>query len=121
MKKSTEFTVNRATWLRGDANKSALLDVEGRMCCMGFYAEACGITRDRILEVGNIRDVAFEDPEYRALESDVVFGGHSMYSAIPADENVYNINDRSDIDDVTREGMLTEVLAARGVTVHFVD
>ena len=121
MKKSTEFTVSRATWLRGDANKSALLDAEGHMCCMGFYAESCGVTRDSMHEVGSIRDIAFEDLALRALEMNVVFGGRSMYSEIPADENVYNINDRSDIDDATREGMLTEVLAARGVTVHFVD
>ncbi len=47
----TSFTVDRATWLHGEgSNKSYLRRVEdGKMCCLGFMALACGLPEASIL------------------------------------------------------------------------
>lgn len=123
MKRSTEFTVSRATWLRGNASDSMLLDGRGRMCCMGFYARSCGLPDIDLLESMRIRDALGQEQKgaLEELERDVVFGGKSRYSPIDVDENVYAVNDASYMSDADREAALTTLLAERGITVHFVD
>lgn len=124
MRKSTEFTVSRAAWLRGDADSSMLLDGRGRMCCMGFYLRSCGVPEVDLLESMCIRDALGQESkgDLEELERDVGFGGKSRYSDdLSSAENIYAVNDDSSIPDGEREALLTALLAERGVTVHFVD
>src|ERR1700728_1509858 len=44
-----KFTVVRKDWYRGKGNeKSCLVNNANRLCCLGFYAEACGLDRQTI-------------------------------------------------------------------------
>lgn len=43
MKEVKSFTIDRAKW-----GKGACLNEDGTMCCLGFYAKACGLTNSDI-------------------------------------------------------------------------
>jgi hypothetical protein len=45
-----DFTIKRSLWLRGEGStKSRLLrESDGKMCCLGQYALACGLSRSQI-------------------------------------------------------------------------
>lgn len=49
--KLTEFTINREEWVRGGEDAALLLS-DGRMCCLGIAAKACGLSDDVLLDVG---------------------------------------------------------------------
>lgn len=41
--------IDRTRWLRGEPHKSKLLrESDGKMCCLGFHALACGYTEEQI-------------------------------------------------------------------------
>ena len=42
------FTVYRNKWNRGSPTASHLLGNGGKMCCLGFLAEQCGVPRKAI-------------------------------------------------------------------------
>lgn len=45
-----ELTIDRSLWYRGQGGDSSKLErTDGRRCCIGFYALACGLTRKEIL------------------------------------------------------------------------
>lgn len=49
MNEKKVLVINRPQWLRGQGSyQSRLLDWDGRMCCLGFDALACGLTNDDI-------------------------------------------------------------------------
>lgn len=117
--KATEFTVKRSDWYRGrGASGSRLLRTDGMMCCMGFYAEACGIPPERLVGQSSLSQIK----ELRGLEDEVVCGGKISRPGFDSTrESLYVVNDSSTIPDDEREARLTHLLAERGVTVHFVD
>ncbi len=52
-----EFEVDRSKWVHGRKNTetlgaTSLLNENGNMCCLGFYAKACGATKESILGHG---------------------------------------------------------------------
>ena len=57
--KVVEFWIDRSRWARKDQlglntnGVSQLLNPEGGMCCLGFYARACGVSPDKILNMGS--------------------------------------------------------------------
>jgi len=88
IKKATEFTVVRSKWFRGNHRGSMLLrPTDGRMCCMGFYALACGATEDQISELRSLAEL--DDETMDAIELNVVFGGNPDTQGM----QVYNLND----------------------------
>lgn len=107
IKKATEFTVVRDKWLRGEgAQKSYLLRrSDGKMCCMGFYALACGYDVEDIVGVKSLSMLGVAGGQ---LEHDVI--------ALHDYTSVYSINDNSG-----DEKEIAARLAVRGVTVTFVD
>lgn len=48
-KKPTQFTIKRSRWGRGTGNGSLLKPSNGLLCCLGFYALACGATESQIV------------------------------------------------------------------------
>lgn len=49
IRKPKEFTIDRRKWLRGKGKEfSKLLRSNGEMCCVGFYAKACGLSDNAI-------------------------------------------------------------------------
>lgn len=51
MNKLTEFVIDRSKWARGKSGASLLMK-DGRMCCLGIAAKACGVSDGIIYEVG---------------------------------------------------------------------
>ena len=45
-----KFIIDRNTWLRGEGeDQSKLLrESDGKMCCLGFYSLACGLSKEQI-------------------------------------------------------------------------
>lgn len=60
----TTFTIDREKWLRGGLSPIAsatpiplLLDDQGRRCCLGFYAQACGLSDEQLANVSDPSEV----------------------------------------------------------------
>ena len=121
LKLPTEFTVSRKNWLRGDEDNSMLRDRSGKMCCMGFYAKACGYTDDEIRNEGDLGALALEADDSLHGIKDQLLKFHKSILTGENGQGVYAINDSDNINDATRESLLKARLAKHGVTVHFVD
>lgn len=119
------LTIERSKWIRGDAFDTALLNDNGKMCCLGFDAIACGLPAALIDGRGNpdgIDDRALENfPDYlksrRFIADDF---GITRQSAIV--DRAIKHNDDNDIDDEAREHLVRNDLIALGWDdVVFVD
>lgn len=125
------FVIKRSEWTGQNAYQDAgcpqgnglkVTNDDGsivKRCCLGFYAEACGIP--------NISGAYIYDPN-----SNYLFGGGiaSSYAASTlASGGRYNqladfaasINDATNEDDETKEAMITQLFAENGIIVEFVD
>lgn len=114
-KRAAEFTVVRERWLRGQPGSKLLDRVTGHMCCMGFYARACGFSAD---EIGGLQTLhCIEDPFSAWLEDTVV---RAIYR--DGHDSIYMLNDaRVVLSEQEREQQITAALASVGIAVHFVD
>ncbi len=45
----TSFTVDRSRWLRGERNSFLQRTTDGKRCCLGFLALACGVPESGIV------------------------------------------------------------------------
>lgn len=107
--------IDRATWLRGEGPyKSSLLRAaDGKMCCLGFAALACGIDKSYIIDydapcrfMGKWPTEVFKLMEFSFLAATV----HRLMST----------NDSVDIDDDAREAELIALAPAAGFEFEFV-
>jgi len=55
-----EFTIDRSVWLLPETSleDSSLLADDGKMCCLGQYANACGVKDRYIKNVSSFEDLA---------------------------------------------------------------
>lgn len=127
------FVVDRKKWLRGEGDENSCLLTRGnRMCCLGFYAEACGLDRKVIRNIAtpsNAVKVTKGEPtavdrEYREVsrKSDVVW--KTKLVNISGDDSItcgrmMSVNDDEDITDEVRETKLTALFKALGIKVKF--
>jgi hypothetical protein len=113
------FVVERSKWLRGSPN-GCLLNNEGKMCCLGFYARACGFEPEDIRNVNSPFTLVYQDQfnwDTKLLVSDPHFGRTSSESC----KDAITTNDSEEIADPEREADLTDTFNQMGVTVTFVD
>lgn len=111
MKKVTEFTVERDHWLRGTDN-GWLLNYKGDRCCVGFYAQACGLDDEAIMGCGPLREAAHDstDPVQKAI---------FKLDDTKTMQTIYFTNDNSFLDDEERERKLTRLFKRLGIKVNF--
>jgi hypothetical protein len=108
------LVIDRKRWLRGEgAHDSKLLrPSDGKMCCLGFYGLACGLSADQICGAGSPR---------------TALGGLAMWPAWMrmAAAASHLSDDAADLmeinDDVGDESRIAAIFAKHGVTVRFVD
>lgn len=116
-----EFTVDRKTWLRGEGgNGSCLLrDYDGKMCCLGFRALACGLTDAGISGVRqpNHLGVHLTDGKWDGY---VTNGENALLTTNICDE-IMRFNDEKHFSASSREERLTDLFKSLGDTVTFVD
>lgn len=55
------FTIDRSKWVRGGkGGEACMLNKQGNMCCLGFYAKACGLTDDQLVSKNLPDDVVYD-------------------------------------------------------------
>lgn len=112
MSERFSFTVDRSKWFRGQGwAKSQLLREDGTMCCLGFYAKACGARDWQIVGVGG-------PSRAHGFWPDWMFNGSLR---VPDVMEMMSVNDERMASDSERELALTQLFAAHGVDVTFVD
>jgi hypothetical protein len=115
------FTVDRSKWYRGQGHSaSSLLQEDGSMCCLGFYAEACGVDRQYLLgkkSPANIDDVV-NVPWKTILLMEL--GGVQGRGNSDRCMDLMDINDSKSIYDDVRESGLKELFLKIGIEVVFI-
>lgn len=116
-----KFTVDRRTWLRGEGGVSSKLmrSSDGKMCCLGFLGEACGLTKTALRDNGDFTDLS--RPLIAEIPQELVKRGDhvGLYSNTEIATQLMNLNDETGIDDIERERSLTCIFAQIGLTVEF--
>lgn len=106
-----KFTVDRSTWARGDAIPGRLFSPEHeRMCCLGFYAQACNVDRVHLAGLSFPREVDGWNPRHLVDET-----GDSTAFCI----DLVSANDDTRLADDEREARLAALFASKGVEVTF--
>lgn len=97
----SEFTVDRETW-----GTSTLLGDDGRMCCMGFLAIACGYT------AGAIRGKSYPSslPGFSALMPELRKDDELM---------IARVNDSVQLTRPAKESKLKDLFSRIGIALKF--
>jgi hypothetical protein len=110
-----KFTIDRSKWQRGPG-ESRLLNSHGKMCCLGFYGEACGVPTDDLFGLAypsEVRRSSHLLPTWLE-DSDDVAELICLNDADPTDEE--DVSDEAD-----RERRIAAIFAKHGVEVEFID
>lgn len=111
--KLKELRIDRRRWVRGHiGGRSALLNEEGNMCCLGFACRKEGIPEKDLKDVLNPFQV--KNSRERVL-SLVTKRGYNR----KATGDAVDINDNTIITEQEREAQLKPVLAKLGYKVVF--
>jgi hypothetical protein len=127
-----KFTVIRKDWYRGKGgDKSCLANTADKLCCLGFYAEACGLDRqtirnlpspDEAVKITKGEQVSTIHNKYVDRKSDVVwetilinqYGGNSKIC-----NQLMDINDNKVLSEDEREKALKQTFSDLGIKVIF--
>lgn len=117
--KIKEFTIDRAKWYRGKGPiTSRLLTDDGKMCCLGFFAKACGIADVDIINRSVPAVVKLEKiPEDWGR---VLLDGNSVDGSSFTTHTLMITNDYIHHTDKVREEKIVAEFAYHGITVKFV-
>lgn len=117
-----KLVIDRSKWLRGEgSDKSELLrEEDGKMCCLGFYLEQCGVSRDNISGKRIPGDVPRVDAEIPVVPEWLIETGTRCMSSDVC-QNLMIKNDSEHTHDSAREEYIAEKFAAQGIEVTFVD
>ena len=100
--------VERSKWLRGELMSFLLRTSDGKMCCMGFAALACGSSKSEIANVCVINHGDLVDKRF--IDCD-----RSFFN------NLYFSNDEPNLLDSEREQRLKKTGLKAGIDFTFVD
>lgn len=118
--KVTAFTIDRKTWLRGEGGEaSALLRPgDGKMCCLGSYSLACGVSARSIKSKQAVSQMADRPMQMDWLvEVDKRIGNFSSCESA----SLMTTNDDRYLPDYKRESDIIKKFAEQGITVTFVN
>lgn len=113
-----KFTIDRKKWLREASETSYLLSPRnGKMCCLGFYAKACGYSDEEIEGFANPDEVLDINKFGQWLFKKNIFCRFGL--SLDA-RNLIQINDERYTKDFYKEKMIIEIFANNGIEVEFV-
>jgi hypothetical protein len=127
--KATSFVIDRARWARGgNTDPVQLRDADGMMCCLGFYALACGLGTGTITGIAEYDDIPLESigaiPEDLATVKselrDYEDGVETFISTTQVCDSLMTTNDQETLDELARENAITDLFKKIGVEVTFV-
>ncbi len=124
-KKVTTFTIQRSRWARGKPKSTSPADInflyrdnDQKMCCLGFYGEACGLSTDSMLGVAypsNCKVIDMYEAAGGAWLNDTEGRNCTLQ------ETIARLNDSDDRTDAQREAAISAIFAEQGITVTFED
>jgi hypothetical protein len=109
-----EFVVQRSKWLRGRKEGAVLLDESGRMCCLGFVSEQCGVPTAALLGTGVPNRLP--DTSGRPLLG-LLLRYWTKHTSLAV--RAVEWNDALGITDTERESQLSALFAQHGYTLRF--
>jgi hypothetical protein len=122
--KATKFTIDRSKWACGPNGSTSVLgnllrDDDGRMCCLGFYAIACGATEKEILGRGDYEDSTIGPSTIAKLPTDLVkpLPEDTVVSSTVHDKLI-RANDAK-TTRARREARIKKLFKSIGVTLRF--
>lgn len=105
------YYVSRKKWLRGQANKSVLLNDLGERCCLGFVGQQCGMADEFLLDRLAPRADDFSDwPEWMMED------GHDRSGACV---DAMRLNDNPTLSNHERESKLRALFRKHGDRIVF--
>lgn len=122
-----KFTIYREQWFRGQGSLLSKLwrQRDDKKCCLGFFAEALGYTKEDLCEKptpldvdSNNRGIDFPRWVFKEANRDQERGVVDIHSV--SIRTLIKTNDNVDISDYTRESAITAIFAENGVEVEFV-
>lgn len=117
-----KLIIDRQTWLRGEGwDDSFLLRPEdGKMCCLGFLSDQCGVPLKAISDAQTPVDLS---AIHRSLLPEFLFRELEDDRDVHSKEcmELMQINDNQNLDPKEREDKLTEVFTANGIEVQFIN
>ena len=111
------LVIDRERWGRGDPKTGALMNDQGKMCCLGFAAEACGLelTPDSdVMMPADLGDAKYKMPEWMCPQYDDGSWPNQVTKAA-------QINDEAATTDAAKEEALKALFAMHGTKLYFVD
>lgn len=107
-----KFTIIRDKWYRGQGGeKSKLRMPDGQQCCLGFFAEACGVEHFVVWGLSLPAAYPNELAERDKLPDNML----SLASTF----DFVATNDDPELGAVERERELTRMFADKGIEVEF--
>lgn len=113
------LVIDRDRWLRGGVSATCLLNRNGKMCCLGFYALALGFQEEHVIEVPQPCEVGKVDtakfPAWLVRDFEMTGAGSDLMNANDALGGEVK-------DEKKREKEIRALFKKHGgVTVRFVD
>lgn len=131
-----KFTIDRERWSRGgDPEPKLVRSTDGKMCCLGFFLLACGVSREELLDKDEPQEpfqAIFHEAEIlepaRVLvnvehdDGEDDEDGHEDFDVCLSDEGASFIEDNDDpsLDEDERERRIAGRFAKHGHEVTFV-
>jgi len=116
-----KFTVERATWARGNNDGVNFLfsNHTEKRCCLGFVCKQLGFKDEELKDVANPGDLCWDAPSIKGKK--VLMQEDFTHCTNTLTEEAIVINDSSPMDDKTREERLNKVFKAAGHEMVFID
>lgn len=117
------FTIDRKTWLRGEGlDASRLLrPSDGKMCCLGSFALACGLSPEDIRDKAEPSQVTISRvaPAVDLKAFGALINGDSTGKEIAG--NLMAENDETEVDEDYRESKIISGFKQLGHTALFIN
>lgn len=130
MEKLKEFVIDRSKWLCGaeslkkviDQKKEDLFDIRSkRSCCLGLYANQCGIGKDILKNNSTIFGLVAEANSHPKIKKLEWLNEHiGNFNTDRVESEFMLTNDDPEISQKERESRLKKAFAKNGVKVKFV-
>lgn len=111
-----QLVIDRARWLRGEGYEDSYLlrSEDETMCCLGFFALACGLGRAGLSDVKEPLDLTSRRRTVWSKKAPWLFDGDSDIGRLMSS------NDNAGIKAHTRERRIAKIFAKHGWRVKFV-
>lgn len=122
-----KLVIDRKFWQNGSINEGETLLLNsdtGRMCCLGFYGIACGISRAEIADTPSPASLARRKGWTRPDEAPEAFRFLVEWSRLEdagEADSLMRFNDAAFRNEKERESKIAEIFARNGVEVEFIN